>query len=63
MTSTISLLTELPEPLHVALTQYVESHPDWDQDRAIAMAVSLFLNQTPQEQAPQNFSLDRCLLG
>ncbi len=49
MTPTIALLAELPETLHSALTQYVEKHPDWDQDRAIAAALSLFLKQSPSE--------------
>ena len=49
MTSTIALMAELPETLHEALTQYVEKHPDWNQDRAIAAALSLFLHQGPAE--------------
>ncbi len=49
MTPTIALLAELPETLHSALTQYVEKHPDWDQDRAIAAALSLFLKQSPSD--------------
>ena len=51
MTSTIALMAELPETLHEELTQYVEKHPDWDQDRAIAAALSLFLRQGPSEFA------------
>jgi Protein of unknown function (DUF2811) len=53
MTPTIALLAELPETLHSALTQYVEKHPDWDQDRAIAAALSLFLKQSPAEAVTQ----------
>lgn len=49
MISTIALMAELPETLHEELTQYVENHPDWDQDRAIAAALSLFLRQGPAE--------------
>ena len=49
MTPTIALMAELPETLHEELTQYVERHPDWDQDRAIAAALSLFLRQGPAE--------------
>lgn len=52
MTPTISLLAELPETLHSALAQYIDSHPDWDQDRAIAVAISQFLNQSPSEESP-----------
>ena len=49
MIPTIALMAELPETLHEELTQYVENHPDWDQDRAIAAALSLFLRQGPAE--------------
>ncbi len=55
MTPTIALMAELPETLHEALTQYVEKHPDWDQDRAIAAALSLFLRQGPSESAGSRY--------
>jgi Protein of unknown function (DUF2811) len=55
MPPTIALLAELPETLHSALTQYVEKHPDWDQDRAIAAALSLFLMQGPPESVPVRY--------
>lgn len=55
MTPTIALLAELPETLHAALTQYVEKHPDWDQDRAIAAALSLFLMQGQSEPLVQGY--------
>ncbi|UBF24243.1 DUF2811 domain-containing protein [Kovacikia minuta CCNUW1] len=45
MTTTVSILAEIPEELHTALTRYVENHPDWDQDRLFAAALSLFLLQ------------------
>jgi predicted TPR repeat methyltransferase len=45
MSSTISLLTEIPESLHTALAQYLEEHPDWDHDRVLTAALSLFLMQ------------------
>jgi Protein of unknown function (DUF2811) len=45
MNSTVCLLTELPESLHGALKTYLDRHPEWDQDRAIAAALSLFLMQ------------------
>jgi hypothetical protein len=45
MTTTVSILAEIPEELHTALTRYLESHPDWDQDRLFAAALSLFLLQ------------------
>jgi len=45
MNMTISILAEIPEDLHTALTCYLENHPDWDQDRLFAAALSLFLVQ------------------
>ena len=45
MNSNVCLLTELPESLHGALKTYLDRHPEWDQDRAIAAALSLFLMQ------------------
>ena len=45
MTTTVSILAEIPEELHTAITLYLETHPDWDQDRIFAAAVSLFLLQ------------------
>ncbi|BAY58096.1 MULTISPECIES: DUF2811 domain-containing protein [Leptolyngbya] len=41
----ISILTDLPEALHTSLTQYLEQHPDWDQDQVLTAALSLFLLQ------------------
>lgn len=45
MTMTISILAEIPEELHDTLKNYLGSHPDWDQDRVFAAALSLFLLQ------------------
>ena len=45
MNTTVSILAELPEELHNALTRYLEQHADWDQDRVFAAALSLFLLQ------------------
>lgn len=47
-TTTISLLAEIPEGLHQAVAQYLENHPNWDQDRLFAAALSLFLLQTSE---------------
>ncbi|MBD2329266.1 DUF2811 domain-containing protein [Alkalinema sp. FACHB-956] len=58
MNSTISLFAELPEPLHKALAQYVETHPNWDQDRTIVAALSLFLMQNSQDQAAARVYLE-----
>lgn len=45
MTATVSILAEIPEDLHESLKGYLESHPDWDQDRVFSAALSLFLLQ------------------
>jgi len=45
MTATVSILAEIPEALHESLKHYLESHPDWDQDRVLCAALSLFLLQ------------------
>jgi len=45
MNATISILAEIPEDLHETLKGYLESHPDWDQDRVFSAALSLFLIQ------------------
>lgn len=45
MTTHVSILAEIPEELHETLKNYLESHPDWDQDRVFSAALSLFLLQ------------------
>lgn len=45
MNATVSILAEIPEELHETLKGYLETHPDWDQDRVFAAALSLFLLQ------------------
>ncbi|MEL6392697.1 MAG: DUF2811 domain-containing protein [Bacteroidota bacterium] len=45
MNATVSILAEIPEDLHESLRQYLESHPEWDQDRVFSAAMSLFLLQ------------------
>ncbi|MEM9452374.1 MAG: DUF2811 domain-containing protein [Cyanobacteria bacterium P01_E01_bin.6] len=45
MNPTISIVAEIPEDLSDSLTSYLETHPDWDQDRVFAAALSLFLLQ------------------
>jgi Protein of unknown function (DUF2811) len=63
MTPTISLLAELPETLHCALAKYIDSHPDWDQDRAIAVAISQFLSQGPSEDASSSSKRETCVMA
>ena len=45
MSTTVSILAEIPEELHETLKRYLELHPAWDQDRVFAAALSLFLLQ------------------
>jgi hypothetical protein len=58
MNSTVSLLAELPESLHTALKRYLDGHPEWDQDRAITAALSLFLMQNGNESNAARVYLD-----
>ena len=41
----VSLLIEVPEELHAALQAYLDTHPEWSQERAFCAAMSLFLMQ------------------
>jgi hypothetical protein len=43
MSIPVSILTEIPEELHESLQKYLDSHPNWDQDRVFAAALSMFL--------------------
>jgi hypothetical protein len=43
--SKVSLLVEVPEELHESLQQFLDTHPQWNQDRAMSAALSLFLLQ------------------
>ena len=49
MDTPISILTEIPEELHQSLKSYLNTHPNWDQDRVFAAALSLFLLQNTDE--------------
>ena len=33
MKATVSIFTEIPETLHESLKNYLEKHPDWDENR------------------------------
>ena len=62
MSPTISLLAELPETLHSELAKYIEKNPDWDQDRAISVAISLFLSQGLSEEHMAPVARETCLV-
>jgi hypothetical protein len=50
MNTTVSILAEIPEELHESLKSYLGSHPDWNQDRVFAAALSLFLLQNGSDR-------------
>lgn len=52
MKTNISILAEIPEELHESLKTYLDSHPDWDQDRVFTSALSLFLLQNGNSATP-----------
>ncbi|MBD2452384.1 DUF2811 domain-containing protein [Nostoc sp. FACHB-152] len=54
MNATVSILTEIPAPLHECLKDYLQQHPDWDENRVLTAAVSLFLLQNAQGDACGN---------
>jgi hypothetical protein len=41
----ISLFVEIPETLHQSLAAFLDTRPEWDQDRVFSAAISLFLLQ------------------
>jgi Protein of unknown function (DUF2811) len=45
MNATVNIFTEIPESLHESLKTYLGTHPDWDQNRVLTAALSLFLLQ------------------
>ncbi|NUN64866.1 DUF2811 domain-containing protein [Pseudanabaena biceps] len=51
MSTTVSILAEIPEELHETLKNYLDLHPDWDQDRVFAAALSLFLLQNASDRS------------
>lgn len=53
MNLSVSILAEIPEALHESLKTYLETHPDWDQDRVFSAALSLFLLQNGDSNTPE----------
>ncbi len=53
MNLTVSILAEIPEALHESLKIYLETHPEWDQDRVFSAALSLFLLQNGDSGTPE----------
>jgi hypothetical protein len=53
MSTSISILTEIPEELHESLQHYLDTHPNWDQDQVFAVALSVFLLQNEKKHQPK----------
>jgi len=53
MSTSVSILAEIPEELHLSMQGYLEGNPDWDQDRVFSAAISLFLLQNTVENSPE----------
>jgi hypothetical protein len=51
----ISLMIEVPESLHQSLKIFLDRSPDWDQDRAMTAALSLFMMQQRVSQPSPKF--------
>lgn len=45
MENPISIFVEIPEALHTTFKSFLDSRPDWDQDRVLSAALALFLLQ------------------
>lgn len=60
---TITILAEIPEVLHEGLQTYLNSHPDWDYDRALTAALGLFLLQGEQSTPVTRIYLDSMRVG
>lgn len=50
----ISTNIEIPENLHAAVQDYLDTHPAWDHDRVMQAALSLFLVQNGVDQPSVN---------
>ena len=53
MKTAVSIFADIPEDLHQSLKSYLNVHPNWDQDRVFAAALSLFLLQNSGEQTSE----------
>jgi hypothetical protein len=54
MDTNVSILVEIPEALHQSFLSFLDSRPDWDQDRVMSAALSLFLLQNRPATERQN---------
>lgn len=56
MDTNVSILVEIPEALHQTFLTFLDTRPDWDQDRVMSAALSLFLLQNRPVSAGSNQS-------
>ena len=52
--ATVSLMVEIPESLHLAIQDYLDTHELWSQERMMQAAISLFLLQNGVNQSHIN---------
>ena len=52
--TTVSLMVEIPETLHLSIQDYLDSHEMWSQERMMQAALSLFLMQNGVDHAHVN---------
>lgn len=50
---TVSILAEIPESLHQSLQTFLQTHPEWDQDRAFCTALGQFLMVSLTSDTPE----------
>lgn len=55
----VSLRAEVPEPLLLAMRQFIDRHPSWDQYRLVQAALAGFLMQ----HGLRNRDVTRCYLA
>lgn len=52
--TTVSLMIEIPETLHLSIQDYLNTHELWSQERVMQAALSLFLMQNGSNQPHVN---------
>ncbi|MEM6253683.1 MAG: DUF2811 domain-containing protein [Cyanobacteria bacterium P01_D01_bin.156] len=52
--TTVSLMIEIPEALHLSIQEYLNTHELWSQERVMQAALSLFLMQNGSNQPHVN---------
>ena len=66
LTTKVEFFAELPEPLYQKFRQFINDHPDCDQNTALECAIALYLamvGDEPCEEPPARKSWLTALLG